>query len=159
MDISGIMFRSLEDHFGNLKAIVSVTFDRQLVVHDIKLIQSRDRMLLQMPASKIEVPEGATRQRGFDTKDVRIQKSKGRDVVFRDTVHPISEEFRRYLETVVILAYELAKDDYLGKEVFPGPTCILSAKQIAEFSKELAGVSVSYSVPKHRQSKTDSEDL
>ena len=63
MEISGVTVRSFGDSFGNLKAIVSVTFDKQFVVHDVKLIQSRDRMLLQMPATKIEIADSETDKR------------------------------------------------------------------------------------------------
>lgn len=158
MEISGVTVRSFGDSFGNLKAIVSVTFDKQFVVHDVKLIQSRDRMLLQMPATKIEIVDSETDKR-IGVKGVRVQKSKGRDVIFRDIVHPISEEFRKKLEKVVVLAYELAKQDSAAKagEEYSRPTRMVDPKSVEAFSTELEGVTVSYNVPRCKTNTESAE--
>ena len=64
-----------------MKAIVSVTFDGQLAVHDIKVINARDRFFIVMPSRK------------------------NPDDTYRDIVHPINAQFRSMLETEVIAAY------------------------------------------------------
>lgn len=83
MQITDIKVRKLFDE-GPMKAIVSVTFDSQLAVHDIKVINARDRFFIVMPSRK------------------------NPDDTFRDIVHPINSEFRADLETKVIEAYENA---------------------------------------------------
>ena len=83
MQITDIKVRKLFDE-GPMKAVVSVTFDGQLAVHDIKVINARDRFFIVMPSRK------------------------NPDDTFRDIVHPINSEFRANLEEKVIAAYEEA---------------------------------------------------
>ena len=82
MQITDIKVRKLFEE-GPMKAIVSVTFDGQLAVHDIKVIYARERFFIVMPSRKN--PDGT----------------------YRDIVHPIHAEFRRELEEAVIDAYHV----------------------------------------------------
>ncbi len=81
MQITDIKVRKLFDE-GPMKAIVSVTFDGQLAVHDIKVINARDKFFIVMPSRK------------------------NPDETYRDIVHPINAEFRGTLESEVIAAYK-----------------------------------------------------
>ncbi len=83
MEITDIKVRKLFDE-GPMKAIVSVTFDGQLAVHDIKVINARDKFFIVMPSRK------------------------NPDDTYRDIVHPINAHFRTKLENAVIEAYEAA---------------------------------------------------
>ena len=80
MQITDIKVRKLFDE-GPMKAIVSVTFDGQLAVHDIKVINARDKFFIVMPSRK------------------------NPDETYRDIVHPINAQFREMLESHVIAAY------------------------------------------------------
>ena len=51
MQITDIKIRKLFDD-GPMKAVVSVTFDGQLAVHDIKVIYARDKYFIVMPSRK-----------------------------------------------------------------------------------------------------------
>ena len=81
MQITDIKVRKLFDE-GPMKAVVSVTFDNQLAVHDIKVINARDKFFIVMPSRK------------------------NPDNTYRDIVHPINATFREELERAVIEAYE-----------------------------------------------------
>jgi len=81
MKITEVKVRKLFDE-GPMKAIVSVTFDAQLAVHDIKVINARDKFFIVMPSRK------------------------NPDETYRDIVHPINAQFRSVLEAAVIEAYE-----------------------------------------------------
>ena len=83
MKITDIKIRKLFEE-GPMKAIVSVTFDGQLAVHDIKVINARDKYFIVMPSRK------------------------NPDETYRDIVHPINAQFRGMLEESVITAYEAA---------------------------------------------------
>ena len=83
MNIRDVKVRKLFDD-GPMKAIVSVTFDGQLAVHDIKVINARDKFFIVMPSRK------------------------NPDDTYRDIVHPINAAFRSELEAAVISAYETA---------------------------------------------------
>ena len=81
MVITDIKVRKLFDE-GPMKAIISVTFDGQLSLHDIKVISVRDKNFIVMPSRKN--PDGT----------------------YRDIVHPINAEFRSEMEEMVLAAYE-----------------------------------------------------
>jgi len=83
MQITDIKVRKLFDE-GPMKAIISVTFDGQLAVHDIKVIYAREKYFIVMPSRK------------------------NPDDTYRDIVHPINAQFRGMLEDAVIRAYEAA---------------------------------------------------
>ena len=83
MQITDVKVRKLFEE-GPMKAIVSVTFDGQLAVHDIKVINARDKFFIVMPSRK------------------------NPDDTYRDIVHPINAQFRAALEASVIAAYEEA---------------------------------------------------
>ena len=51
MQITDIKIRKFFDE-GPMKAIVSVTFDDALAVHDIKVIYARERYFIVMPSRK-----------------------------------------------------------------------------------------------------------
>lgn len=81
MVITDIKVRKLFEE-GPMKAIVSVTFDDQLALHDVKVISVRDKNFIVMPSRKN--PDGT----------------------YRDIVHPINAAFRGALEKAVLDAYE-----------------------------------------------------
>ena len=80
MQITDIKFRSMPAH-GKLRALVSVTFDGVLAVHDIKIIAGQDRLFLAMPSRRM--PDGR----------------------FRDIAHPVGHTLRDELEQQVLDAY------------------------------------------------------
>lgn len=83
MEITDIKVRKLFDE-GPMKAIVSVTFDNELALHDVKVINARDRYFIVMPSRK------------------------NPDKTYRDIVHPINAQFRSKLESAVLEAYHTA---------------------------------------------------
>lgn len=80
MQITDVKVRKLFDE-GPMRAIVSVTFDGQLAVHDIKVINAREKYFIVMPSRK------------------------NPDDTYRDIVHPINSQFRAALESAVIDAF------------------------------------------------------
>lgn len=86
MQITDISIRKMSDE-GKMKAIVSVTFDDALVVHDIKIIEGQEKLFLAMPSKRI--PENE----------------------FRDIVHPINSEMRKMIEDAVFEKYHSQDED------------------------------------------------
>ena len=80
MQITSIKVRRVFDE-GAMRAIVSVTLDDVLAIHDIKVICARGKYFIVMPSRKMP------------------------DDTFRDIVHPISAEFRAQLEEAVLAEY------------------------------------------------------
>jgi len=87
MQITDIKVRKLFFDDSPMKAIVSVTFDQQLALHDIKVIHARDKFFIVMPSK---------------------QKA---DESYHDIVHPINREFRNMLESAVLEAYYKALEE------------------------------------------------
>ncbi len=81
MQITDIRVRKTYDD-GKMKAIVSVTFDDQFVIHDIKVIEGDNGIFIAMPSRKM--PNGE----------------------FKDIAHPINLETRSEIQEKVLKAYE-----------------------------------------------------
>jgi len=81
MEITDIRIRRMNAE-GKMKAVVSVTFDNALVIHDIKVIEGQDKMFIAMPSRK--TPDGE----------------------FKDIAHPINADMRELLQKSIIEKYE-----------------------------------------------------
>lgn len=80
MEISDIKIRKTM-HDGRLRAVVSITIDNAIAIHDIKLVQGDDRMFVAMPSRR---------------------EDSG---IFRDIIHPISSSVRDKIEEQILDAY------------------------------------------------------
>lgn len=83
MEITDIRVRKINAD-GKMKAVVSVTFDNAIVVHDIKIIEGQDKLFIAMPSRKTA------------------------DGEFKDIAHPINAQMREYLENAILAKYEAA---------------------------------------------------
>lgn len=84
MQITDVKVRHTFDGDSNMKAVVSVTFDDVLVVHDIKVIESKGKEFVAMPSTKMK------------------------DGTYRDVAHPVSSDLRKVLSETVLAAYHEA---------------------------------------------------
>lgn len=53
MNITDVRIRKVSDE-GKMKAIVSITFDDEFVVHDVKIIEGQNGLFVAMPSRKWE---------------------------------------------------------------------------------------------------------
>ena len=83
MEITDVRVRKV-NRDGKMKAIVSVTFDNEFVVHDIKVIDGDKGLFIAMPSRKTL------------------------DGEFRDIAHPINSGTRERLQSAVLEKYNLA---------------------------------------------------
>ncbi|MFA5577701.1 MAG: septation regulator SpoVG [Tissierellaceae bacterium] len=81
MKITDVRLRKISDE-GKMKAIVSVTFDDEFVVHDIKIIEGQNGLFVAMPSRKMA------------------------DGEFRDIAHPINAETRQKIQDAIFEEYE-----------------------------------------------------
>lgn len=65
-----------------LRAFASITLNNCFAVHNLKIIDKNDGPFVSMPARK------------------------NRDGAFSDIAHPINRDFREYMESIVLTAYE-----------------------------------------------------
>jgi stage V sporulation protein G len=80
VDITKVEIRPMRDE-GNLKAFCSVVFDGVFIIHSVKIIQGKDSLFVAMPSRQVK------------------------DGEFRDTAHPIDNEFRLKMEDVILAKY------------------------------------------------------
>lgn len=81
MQVTDVRIRKVTTE-GKMKAIVSVTFDDEFVVHDIKIIEGQNGLFIAMPSRKMG--EGD----------------------FRDIAHPINSSTRNKIQDAIFAAYE-----------------------------------------------------
>lgn len=83
MKITDIKVRKIIPE-GKMRGIVSVTFDDMFVVHDIKIIESQDKLFVAMPSRK------------------------NQDGEFKDIVHPINQEMRDMIQNEILESFNEA---------------------------------------------------
>lgn len=83
MEITDVRVRKVNKE-GKMKAVISVTFDNEFVVHDIKVIEREQGLFIAMPSRKTM------------------------DGEFRDIAHPINATTREKIQACVLEKYELA---------------------------------------------------
>ncbi len=83
MQITDVRIRKITSE-GKMKAIVSVTFDNEFVIHDIKVIEGQLGLFIAMPSRR--TPDGE----------------------FKDIAHPINTEAREKIQTTILEAYKKA---------------------------------------------------
>lgn len=86
MTITDVRIRKIATE-GKMKAIVSVTFDNEFVVHDIKVIEGQNGLFIAMPSRK--TPDGE----------------------FKDIAHPINTDTREKIQNYILKAYEEAMEE------------------------------------------------
>ncbi|MGM9977463.1 MAG: septation regulator SpoVG [Clostridium sp.] len=91
MEITDVRIRKISND-GKMKAIVSVTFDDEFVVHDIKVIEGQNGLFIAMPSRK--TPDGE----------------------FKDIAHPINTTTREKIQKSILNAYEVALKEEIVEE-------------------------------------------
>ena len=72
---------------GKLKAVVSITFDDEFVVHDIKVIEGEKGLFIAMPSKK------------------------AMDGEYRDIAHPINSGTRDRIQSTILEKYKQALEE------------------------------------------------
>ena len=81
MEITDVRVRKVAKE-GKMKAVVSVTFDNEFVVHDIKIIEGEKGLFIAMPSRK------------------------ALDGEFRDIAHPINSITRDKIQKFILEKYQ-----------------------------------------------------
>ena len=83
MKITDVRIRKVAKE-GKMKAVVSITFDDEFVVHDIKVIEGDKGLFIAMPSRKAS------------------------DGEYRDVAHPINSATRDRIQSTILEQYEIA---------------------------------------------------
>lgn len=118
MEITEVRIFPKEGQDKKLKAYVTVTFDNAFVVRNIKVIQGLTNLFIAMPSRKVRHPcpkchfknEAGSKfcnQCGASLPAVNSQLSAAEDKLeHRDIAHPITQQFREYLQDKVLETYK-----------------------------------------------------
>ena len=90
MDITDVRIRKVGNE-GKMKAVASVTFDEEFVVHDIKISEGVNGLFIAMPSRKMN------------------------DGNYRDIAHPLISETRVRINNAVLSAYENMESEELDE--------------------------------------------
>ncbi|AYO29288.1 MAG: stage sporulation protein [Tepidanaerobacteraceae bacterium] len=80
MEITDVRIRRVAEE-GKMKAVVSVTFDDEFVVHDIRIIEGQNGLFVAMPSRR--TPDGQ----------------------FKDIAHPINSQTRARIQETILQHY------------------------------------------------------
>lgn len=86
MEVTDVRLRKVETN-GRMRAIASITFDDEFVVHDIRVIDGNEGLFVAMPSKR--TPDGE----------------------FRDVAHPINSSMRLKIQDAVLAAYHLSSEE------------------------------------------------
>ena len=90
MQITDVRLRKVNSE-NRMKAVASVTFDNEFVIHDIKVIESQNGLFIAMPSRK--TPNGE----------------------FKDIAHPINTETREEIQAAIIAKYNETADEEVAQ--------------------------------------------
>ncbi len=91
MNITDVRIRKINNE-GKMKAVVSITFDDEFVVHDIKIIEGQNGLFIAMPSRKMG--EGD----------------------FRDIAHPLVSETRNKIKEAIFKEYDKMLEEQVDAE-------------------------------------------
>lgn len=86
MDITDIRIRKINND-GKMKAVASITFNDEFVVHDIKVIEGQNGLFIAMPSRK--TPNGE----------------------YRDIAHPINSDTRNRIQDLILEQYNAIEEE------------------------------------------------
>ena len=87
MNITDVRIRKVSDE-GKMKAVVSITFDDEFVVHDIKIIDGQNGLFIAIPSRKMG--EGDFRDIAYPL--VSETRNKIRDAIFEEYEKVLAEK-------------------------------------------------------------------
>jgi stage V sporulation protein G len=90
MQITDVRLRKVNSE-NRMKAVASITFDDEFVIHDIKVIESQNGLFIAMPSKK--TPNGE----------------------FKDIAHPINADTREKIQEAILKAYDAPDAETVGE--------------------------------------------
>lgn len=87
LEITDVRIRRVGDE-GKMRAVVSITFDDQFVVHDIRIIEGQNGLFVAMPSRR--TPDGQ----------------------FKDIAHPINSATRNQIQEAILKQYNDENNPY-----------------------------------------------
>jgi stage V sporulation protein G len=119
MEITEVRIFLRESIDKKLRAYATVTFDNAFVVRNVKVIEGEKGLFIAMPSRKIKQPcpkcgfKNELKSKFCNQCGAALEPAKtttttlaSRQSEHKDIAHPITQEFRDYLQKKVLEAYE-----------------------------------------------------
>lgn len=94
LPVTSIKVKRVSKSYDNILAYISIDLANCIAIHDIKLMEVRDRHTKEF--KKILV---------FPSRKLRTNE-RTETMIYTDIVHPINNEYRKYLENLIFNLYE-----------------------------------------------------
>lgn len=141
MEITEVRIFLKEGQDKKLKAYATLTFDKSFVVRNVKVIEGTKGLFIAMPSRRLKdsCPKchfknvvrskycnqcGTTLPPHVEQKPVMQGENRERQSEHRDIAHPITADFREYIQKKVLTAYE---DETKKKPTQTSATSAMSA--------------------------------
>lgn len=123
MEITEVRIFLKEGQDRKLKAYATLTFDKAFVVRNVKIIEGTKGLFVAMPSRRLKesCPKcnfknvvrskycnqcGAQLPMHIEPKPIMSGDNRERQSEHRDIAHPITADFREYIQKKVLVAYE-----------------------------------------------------
>lgn len=116
MEVTEVRIKLMGENDDRLQAFCSITFDREFVVRDLKIIDGQRGPFIAMPSRKLTTKCGRCsaknelRARFCNGCGIRlpdeVAQPDGRTRLFADIAHPINANCRKKIQTAVLEALE-----------------------------------------------------
>jgi stage V sporulation protein G len=150
MEITEVRIFLKEGQDKKLKAYATLTFDRSFVVRNVKVIEGNKGLFVAMPSRRMKescpkcnfknvLRSKYCNQCGAnlpmtEPKPVKAGEEGARQSEHKDIAHPITAEFREYIQKKVLAAYE--EERKKGPQV-PAPSQYhISSKAVEDMEEE-----------------------
>ena len=116
MEITEIRVRPMEKREGRLRAYVTLTFDNEFVIRDVKVIDGKTGLFVAMPSRRMrekctecgfenEIRSKFCSRCGKEMPPVSPDSNAAPKSEHRDLAHPITARCREYIQEKVLEAY------------------------------------------------------
>ena len=98
--ITSVRVKKVHTNDTRLLGVASIQLDDCLVIHDLKLLQLKDKRVVRFPNKRI------TKYTLNNNQSELVE-----EYAFTDVVHPSNSEFRNYVESELFKIYDNLSDD------------------------------------------------
>ena len=95
MEITGIRIKKNTRRNDQLLGVASIQLDNCLIIHNIKIVQLKDKRVVSFPNKKIK------------KYDATLDGEYVEKYEYSDIVHPSNTEFRNYIETEIFKYFDM----------------------------------------------------
>jgi stage V sporulation protein G len=116
VEVTEVQINLCDNSDERLRAYCAVIFDGCFVVHNVRVIEKANGLLVAMPSRKVTVKcSGCNFKNAIDSnycsncgQKVELDRTQTETKIHFDIAHPINAECRQMIETRVLEAYEKA---------------------------------------------------